>query len=175
MLGRLHCDPRSDTLGWGCRKSIARQIREQGADFVLCVQANRQGLHDCLEDTFGLERAARPSPTVPTTMRTRSQRTTAGLRSAAAGRSAIPAVSPMSTPTGNGAAWPAWSGARPNFRCGPCVGMEYRKCLPLTGSWTLPLAKTTTASARATRPTTCFDKINPQGEHRPQATGGRLE
>ena len=44
--------------GWGCQKAIARQIREQEADYVLRVRAHHQGLHDRMEDTFALERAA---------------------------------------------------------------------------------------------------------------------
>ncbi len=44
--------------GWGCRKAIARQIREQEADHVLRVRAHHQGLHERMEDTFALERAA---------------------------------------------------------------------------------------------------------------------
>ena len=42
----------------GCQKKIARQIRAQEADYVLRVRANHQGLHDRMEDTFALERAA---------------------------------------------------------------------------------------------------------------------
>ena len=41
----------------GCRKAIARQIRKQGADHVLRVWDNHQGLHARLQDTFALERA----------------------------------------------------------------------------------------------------------------------
>ena len=40
-----------------CQKAIARQIREQEADYVLRVRANHQGLHDRMGDTFRLERA----------------------------------------------------------------------------------------------------------------------
>ena len=39
----------------GCQKAIARQIRKQGADYVLRVRANLQGLHDRLQDTWDLE------------------------------------------------------------------------------------------------------------------------
>ena len=38
-------------------KTIARRIREQGADCLLRVRANHQGLHDRLQDTWNLERA----------------------------------------------------------------------------------------------------------------------
>ena len=41
----------------GCQKAIARQIRQQGADYVLRVRDNHKGLHARLEDTFALERA----------------------------------------------------------------------------------------------------------------------
>ena len=41
----------------GCQKAIARQIWAQEADYVLRVRANHQGLHDRLRDTFALERA----------------------------------------------------------------------------------------------------------------------
>ena len=41
----------------GCQKAIARQIRKQGADYVLRVRGNHQGLHERMEDTFALERA----------------------------------------------------------------------------------------------------------------------
>ena len=42
----------------GCQKKIARPIRTQGADHVLRVRGNRQGLHERLEDTRALERPA---------------------------------------------------------------------------------------------------------------------
>ena len=42
----------------GCQKKIARQIRTQEADYLLRVRANHSGLHDRMEDTFALERAA---------------------------------------------------------------------------------------------------------------------
>ena len=41
----------------GCQKAIARPIRKQGADHVLRVRDNHQGLHARLKDTFALERA----------------------------------------------------------------------------------------------------------------------
>ena len=41
----------------GCQKAIARQIREQGADYLLRVRANHKGLHARLQDTWNLERA----------------------------------------------------------------------------------------------------------------------
>ncbi len=41
----------------GCQKAIARQIRQQGADYVLRVRDNHKGLHARLKDTFALERA----------------------------------------------------------------------------------------------------------------------
>ena len=40
----------------GCQKVIACQIRKQGADHVLCVRDNHQGLHARLQDTVALER-----------------------------------------------------------------------------------------------------------------------
>ena len=40
----------------GCQKAIAHQIRQQGADYVLRVRANHQGLHERMEDTWALER-----------------------------------------------------------------------------------------------------------------------
>ena len=43
--------------GWGCQKKMARPIREQGADYVLCVRANHKGLHARLQDTWDLERS----------------------------------------------------------------------------------------------------------------------
>jgi len=43
--------------GWGCQKAIARQIRKQGANYVLRLRANHKDLHNRLEDTFALERA----------------------------------------------------------------------------------------------------------------------
>ena len=60
----------------------------------------------------------RISPTVPTTTRTRSGRTTGALRPAAAGRRTTPPTSPMSIPTGSGATWPAWSGSSANVAAG---------------------------------------------------------
>ena len=43
----------------GCqKKEDCGQIREQEADYMLRVRANHQGLHDRMEDTFHLERAA---------------------------------------------------------------------------------------------------------------------
>ncbi len=41
----------------GCQKKIARQIREQEADYLLRVRANHKGLHNRLQDTWDLERA----------------------------------------------------------------------------------------------------------------------
>ena len=41
----------------GCQKSIARQIRGQGADYLLRVRANHKGLYGRLQDTWNLERA----------------------------------------------------------------------------------------------------------------------
>lgn len=41
----------------GCQKAIARQIRQQGADYVLRVRDNHKGFHTRLKDTFALERA----------------------------------------------------------------------------------------------------------------------
>ncbi len=41
----------------GCQKAIARQIRKQGADYVLRVRDNHKGFHTRLKDTFALERA----------------------------------------------------------------------------------------------------------------------
>ena len=43
--------------GWGCQKAIARPIRQQGADSGRRVRAHHQGLHECREDTWALERA----------------------------------------------------------------------------------------------------------------------
>ena len=55
MLCLAGCIVTLDAMG--CQKAIARQIRKQGADYVLRVRANHKGLHDRLEDTFRLERA----------------------------------------------------------------------------------------------------------------------
>ena len=41
----------------GCQKKIARQIREQGADYLLRVRTHHKGLHGRLQDTWDLERA----------------------------------------------------------------------------------------------------------------------
>ena len=41
----------------GCQKAIARQIRKQGADYVLRVRDNHPGIHARLRDIFALERA----------------------------------------------------------------------------------------------------------------------
>ncbi len=173
----------------GCQKAIARQIREQGADYVLRGRANHKGLHRRLEDTFALERATGVS------------------KSAAAGRPATPPCWPMSTPTVNGATWPVWSGASANAAaatgsrptsassfpvCPPEPGPCCRRCgntgasrMHTTRSWTWPLARTTAASARAMPPTTWPSQAYrpqpaasgpvAQGGHRQQAAGGRLE
>lgn len=42
----------------GCQKTIAHQIREQEADYVLAVKKNQKGLYDRLVDTFTLEKAS---------------------------------------------------------------------------------------------------------------------
>ena len=55
MLCLTGCIVTLDAMG--CQKAIARQIRKQGADYVLRVRANHKGLHRRLEDTFALERA----------------------------------------------------------------------------------------------------------------------
>ena len=55
MLCLTGCIVTLDAMG--CQKAIARQIRKQGADYVLRVRANHKGLHHRLEDTFALERA----------------------------------------------------------------------------------------------------------------------
>jgi len=55
MLCLTGCIVTLDAMG--CQKAIARQIRKQGADYVLRVRAHHKGLHHRLEDTFALERA----------------------------------------------------------------------------------------------------------------------
>jgi len=58
MLCLKGCIVTLDTLdAMGCQKAIARQIRKQGADYVLRVRANHKGLPRRLEDTFALARA----------------------------------------------------------------------------------------------------------------------
>ena len=54
MMYLKGCIVTLDTIG--CQKAIARQIRQQGADYVLSVRDNHKGLHTRLEDTWPLER-----------------------------------------------------------------------------------------------------------------------
>ena len=44
-----------DAMGY--QKAIARQIRQQGVDYMLRVRDNPKGLHARMEDTFALEQA----------------------------------------------------------------------------------------------------------------------
>src|SRR5713101_7084677 len=37
----------------GCQKEIARQVREQGADYVLAVKDNQENLHKAIQSTMG--------------------------------------------------------------------------------------------------------------------------
>src|SRR5262249_56047123 len=37
----------------GCQKAIARQVREQGADYVLAVKDNQENLHKAIHFTMG--------------------------------------------------------------------------------------------------------------------------
>ena len=55
MLVLKSCIVTLDAMG--CQKAIALQIRKQGADYVLRVRDNHQGLHACLQDTFALKPA----------------------------------------------------------------------------------------------------------------------
>ena len=55
MLVLKSCIVTLDAMG--CQTAIARLIRKQGADYVLCVRDNLQGIHARLQDTFALERA----------------------------------------------------------------------------------------------------------------------
>ena len=55
MLCLTGCIVTLDAMG--CQKAIARQIRKQGADYVLRVRGNHKGFHDRMEDTSALERA----------------------------------------------------------------------------------------------------------------------
>ena len=55
MLVRKGCIVTLDAMG--CQKAIARQIRKQGADYVLRVRDNHKGGHARLQDTFALEQA----------------------------------------------------------------------------------------------------------------------
>ncbi len=159
----------------GCRKKIARQIREQEADYVLRVRANHQDLPDRMEDTLVQERAEHfagcPHDYADTVgkdhgrIETRRGRTTG-----------TPAYLAHVDPNR------AWCDRASRIRvecerrCGDRVATDTRcfipACLPgpspccrrcdsigalktpTTGAWTWPSARTRAASAPATRRTT---------------------
>ena len=37
----------------GCQKAMARQLRDQGADYVLAVKDNQENLHRTLQSSLG--------------------------------------------------------------------------------------------------------------------------
>ena len=101
----------------GCQKKNARQIRAQEADYVLRVRPTTK-VSTTVWKTPSPWNGPRTLPTVPTTTRTRSGRTTGASKPAAAGPRATPPISLISIPTGSGATWPAWSGSSANAAAG---------------------------------------------------------
>jgi predicted transposase YbfD/YdcC len=50
----------------GCQKEIARQVREQGADYVLAVKGNQKNLEEVVQLKFGRGRPTAPRSTLQT-------------------------------------------------------------------------------------------------------------
>ena len=136
------------------------------------------------------------SPGTPATMRTRSARATGASKPNAAGPWATLPCSPMSSLTGSGATWPAWSGSSLNAAVGtgsrPRSAASFRPAaqgqtaieavrkhwsIENAHHWVLDVAfnEDGSCSALATPPTTCCARTGRQGGHRQQAAGRSLE
>ena len=159
----------------GCQKAIARQIRKQGADYVLRVRDNHPGLHARLRDTFALERARNfaghaydYADTVGKdhgrieTRRCRATGDPALLAHADPDREWCDLASLVWVESerrcGDRVATDVRifiSSLPPKARpgCRPCAGIGASRT-PTTGSWMWPSARTAAASARARPPTT---------------------
>ena len=151
----------------GCQKKIARQIREQGADYVLRVRANHKGLHARLQDTWDLERAEGFAGYA------HDYADTVGKGH---GRIEIRRCWTTGDPDREWRDLASLVWVECERRCGDRVSTEVRGFLsslppkaksqpgryastgpsrmPTTGSWMLPSARTAAASAPATPPTT---------------------
>ncbi|MCY3658740.1 MAG: ISAs1 family transposase [Caldilineaceae bacterium] len=162
-----------DTMG--CQKKIARQIRKQEADHVLRVQAHGQGLHARMEDTFALERAEdfADCPHDDSDMVGKDDGRIEIRRCWTTGDPAyLHHVDPDrdwcdlaslvwvecerhcgDRVTTDSHCFISSLSPRPNPGCRRCDSLGASR-MPTTGSWTSPSARTTAASARATRPTT---------------------
>ena len=166
------------------RKKIARQIREQGADYVLRVRANHKGLHRRLQDTWDLERAggfAGYAHDYADTVGKGHGR----IESRRCWTTGDPDLLAHVDPDREWRDLASLVWVESERRCGDRVSTEVRgfisslppkaqpqpgRCAsigpsrtPTTGSWMSPSARTAAASAPATRPTTWRSRA-----HRPQ-------
>ena len=101
--------------GWGCRKKIARRIREPTACCV-CRPTTRASTHAWRTPSPWNGPGA--SPGTSTTMRTRSERGHGGIEIRRCRTTGDPDLLAHADPDRSGATWPAWSGSSPSAAAG---------------------------------------------------------